>query len=244
MEVAKCGIGGKPSSWSPYDSDGKRDDEVRKYLLFLAFYDIETYYSTKSNRFFCKRITKKNRFTILGSRNRPSTNRNASSFLSSNTIARNFWAEMTTITLITASTPRGSRINCERMMFQVCPFEVNTFGTVITRPGDLGVRSGEFCVCKLIASTYIEQIGTIHTHMITKPATSPSSLSYHETLFFFSRGSAIVDARRRGVRSHAVLLVRDVHRLVRLRVFLPPHVVRTIAHQGKLCEQNSSDLRN
>lgn len=36
MEVAKCGIGGKPSSWSPYDSDGKRDDEQYHRKKFLG----------------------------------------------------------------------------------------------------------------------------------------------------------------------------------------------------------------
>ena len=55
--------------------------------------------------------------------------------------------------------------------------------------------------------------------------------------FFFSRGNTIINARRSGVRSHAVLLVRDDRRLVRLRVLLPPHVVRAIAHQGKLAQK-------
>ena len=56
-------------------------------------------------------------------------------------------------------------------------------------------------------------------------------------IFFFSRGNTIINARRSGVRSHAVLLVRDDRRLVRLRVLLPPHVVRAIAHQGKLAQK-------
>ena len=45
----------------------------------------------------------------------------------------------------------------------------------------LGVRSGEFGVRKLIVSSYVWQIGAIHTQTITKPATSPSSLT-HEML--------------------------------------------------------------
>ena len=42
---------------------------------------------------------------------------------------------------------------------------------------DLAVRAGEFCVCKFIVSTYIRQVGTIYTQIITKPhqATSPST---------------------------------------------------------------------
>ena len=43
----------------------------------------------------------------------------------------------------------------------------------------LSVRSGEFCVCRLIVSTYVRQIGIIHTQLITKPATSPSTLTHH-----------------------------------------------------------------
>ena len=40
-----------------------------------------------------------------------------------------------------------------------------------SRLRNLGDRSGEFCICKLIVSTYIEKIGTMHT---TKHITSPS----------------------------------------------------------------------
>ena len=43
---------------------------------------------------------------------------------------------------------------------------------------DLGVRSDEFCVCKLIVSTYIWKIGAIHNQIITKPVTSPPKLAY------------------------------------------------------------------
>ena len=52
------------------------------------------------------------------------------------------------------------------------------FGLIMTRLGDLGVISGEFCVLKLIASTYIGQIGASDTQIITKPVTSPSTLTY------------------------------------------------------------------
>ena len=41
-----------------------------------------------------------------------------------------------------------------------------------------GYRSGEFSVCQLFASTDTGQIRAIHTHMITKPVTSPSKLTY------------------------------------------------------------------
>ena len=41
------------------------------------------------------------------------------------------------------------------------------------RPRDLGVRAGEFCVCKVILTTYIRQVGAIYTQTITKPATRP-----------------------------------------------------------------------
>ena len=39
----------------------------------------------------------------------------------------------------------------------------------------LGDRSGEYCVCKLIAPMHI---GTIHTQFITKPANRPYKLRH------------------------------------------------------------------
>ena len=48
---------------------------------------------------------------------------------------------------------------------------------MITRLRGLAVKSGEFCVCKLIEFTYLGQIGAIHTQVITKPGISPSMLT-------------------------------------------------------------------
>ena len=46
-----------------------------------------------------------------------------------------------------------------------------------TRLRDLSVRSGVFCVCKLMVSTNATLSGTIHTQSITELVTGPSKLS-------------------------------------------------------------------
>ena len=48
----------------------------------------------------------------------------------------------------------------------------------IARLRDLGDRSGKFCVCKLIVSTYAGHIGAIHRYILAEPATSPSKLMH------------------------------------------------------------------
>ena len=48
----------------------------------------------------------------------------------------------------------------------------------MNRLRDLGAKSGEFCVCKWIVSTYIGQICAINTPKITKPDTIPAKLNY------------------------------------------------------------------
>ena len=50
-----------------------------------------------------------------------------------------------------------------------------------TRLRHLGVWSGEFCVCKLIVSTWSRQVGSIKPQIITKPATCASKLSGHKS---------------------------------------------------------------
>ena len=49
---------------------------------------------------------------------------------------------------------------------------------VMNRLRDLGAKSGEFCVCKWIVSTYIGQICAINMLKITKPDTIPAKLTY------------------------------------------------------------------
>ena len=46
---------------------------------------------------------------------------------------------------------------------------------LMTGPGDLGATYGAFYVHKCIATTHIGEIGAIHTRMMIKLGTSPSS---------------------------------------------------------------------
>ena len=78
--------------------------------------------------------------------------------------------------------------HCHSLLLSFCTFlalGVTTVATaarrwsitlVISRLRYLVVRSGEYSVCNLMASTYARQTGASHTQIITEPATSPSTL--------------------------------------------------------------------
>ena len=64
-----------------------------------------------------------------------------------------------------------------RARVQVTAF-VGAARSLIARLRNLGFRSCEFIIRKLITSTFIGKSGAIHLQIITKPATNPSSLTH------------------------------------------------------------------